>query len=97
MTVIRSRPTRKGFIRSGAGGGTRVLDFRNERGVLVVDDHDAVVTNRDADVAAGTLQHVHRAGDLDDFDLDFAEVLGLGRQVQGEKEARRIVFRMGRS
>ena len=46
-----------------------------ERGELIVDNHDAVVADRDADVAARSLKHVDRSRDFLDFDLDLAEIL----------------------
>ena len=68
-------------------------DLRGERGILIVDDDDAILTGRDADVSAGALEHVYRAGDLRDLDLDFAEIL---LREDGRGEARhRMNVRMG--
>ena len=51
------------------------LDFRSKRRILVVDDHDAVVACRDANISSSSLQHVNRAGNFLHLDLNFAEIL----------------------
>ena len=64
----------------------RGLNLVRQRRVLVVDDHDAVLADGRADVAARALQHVDVAGDLGDLDLHFAEVLVLSRgQAESKK------------
>ena len=60
----------------------RLFDLRRQRRELIVDDDDAVVAGRDADVAPGAGKHVHRAGGLRHLDLDFAEML-LGKEGGG--------------
>ena len=62
------------------------LDLRCQGRELVVDDDDAVLAGRDADVAARTGQHVDRAGHRLGLDLDLAEVLVLGKRGSGEEE-----------
>jgi hypothetical protein len=44
---------------------------------LIVNDYDAVVANRRADIPSSTLQDVDVTGHLCDLHLDFAEVLVL--------------------
>ena len=56
------------------------LIFGARRRELIVDDYDAVVAGRDADISSGTGEHVHRARDFLDLDLHLAEILlGEGR------------------
>ena len=69
----------------GAEGGDRGLDLGRERRELVVDQEDAVVADRDADVAARALQHVEAVGQLGRLDLDLAPVAVLGRRGQGQQ------------
>src|SRR5580700_2417167 len=69
----------------------RVLNLVGQRGVLVIDDDDAVVADRRANVSARALQHVNIASHSRDLHLHFAEVLflsgsqGTGEQTGGKK------------
>jgi hypothetical protein len=58
-----------------------------ERSVLIVNDHNAIIANRSANVAPGPGEHVNVAGDCRDFDLHLAEVLILS-QAQPRRETR---------
>mgnify|MGYP003694181695 CR=1 FL=1 len=51
------------------------LDFLSQRCVFIVDNYDAVLADRCANVSSRAFQHVDVARYLRDFDLDFAEVL----------------------
>ena len=77
---------------AGARALQRGADLVGERRELVVDDEDAVVARRDADVAARALQHVDVAGDLGRLDLHLREVPllrrgGAGGQRQQQERA----------
>jgi hypothetical protein len=61
------------------------LNLVGERGILVVNHDDAIVTYRSPDVAACALQHVYVAGDFNDLDLDFAEIVILGYCQRAEE------------
>ena len=68
----------------------RGLNLVSQRGVLVVDDHDAVIAYRSANVAASTLQHINVAGHFRDLHLYFAEVVVLSRgPAAGEQQTYR--------
>ena len=56
--------------------------------VPIVDDEDAVVARRDADVAATTDEHIDPLGYIDDLDLHVIEVLlsPRGRGCAGKKQ-----------
>src|SRR5271166_6305697 len=57
----------------------RGLNSVGQRGVLVVDDHDAVIANRCTDIpGAISLQHVHISANLRDPYLHLAEIFVLG-------------------
>src|SRR6185503_1817138 len=47
------------------------FDLVGKRCVLIVDDQNAVITYRDADVSAGALEHVHVAGNFRYLHLNF--------------------------
>jgi len=63
----------------------RFLDLWRQRRELVIDDHDAVFADRDADVASRSLQHIHGSGDLLDLDLHFAEITFLSDERHSEE------------
>ena len=65
----------------------RSPDLVGQRRELIVDDQDAVLAGRDADVAARAGQHVDRTGDVLGGDLDGREVL-LRRGRRGEESGR---------
>src|SRR5208283_4933682 len=57
----------------------RLLNSFRQRCVLIVDNHDAVIADRSANVASRSHQHINTAGDFRDFDLNFAEVMILSK------------------
>ena len=67
----------------------RGSNFRRERRELIVDDYDAVGAGRYADVAARSLKHVDRSGDLADLDFNFAEILLLREERSAEEKKER--------
>src|SRR5579862_476246 len=62
----------EGFVRDSFQGG---FDFWSERRELVVNNHDAIFTNRNANIPARALQHIDIACHLGDLDFHFAEIL----------------------
>src|ERR1035438_9521467 len=62
------------------------LNSVGERRVLIIDDNDAVVSNRSPNVASGSDQHVNAARHLRDFNLHFAEVLILKKKKKKKKK-----------
>ena len=58
-------------------------DFLGQRGILIVDEEDTVVSDRDADVAATPDEHVDALGHVYDLDLYVIEVL-LGESAGDE-------------
>ena len=77
--------------------GARIQFFQGGRNLvcqgckLIVDDQYSVRPDGDADVSAGTGQHVDIAGDLGGFNLDGGEIrlrlrgVGKGKQERGNK------------
>ncbi len=63
----------------------RYLNLFGQGGVLVVDDHDAIIANGCTNVSASTFQHIDVAGHSRDLHLYFADVLVLsGDQAAGK-------------
>ena len=58
-----------GFVSDAFQG---CLNFVRQRGVLVIDDDNAVLSYRSSNVSTCALQHVDRAGYMRDFHFDFA-------------------------
>ena len=63
----------------------RGADLVGQRRELIVDHQDAVVADEQADVAAGTFEHVDIARDVSTLDLDFGKV-ALGDGVTDQQE-----------
>jgi len=57
----------------------RGFDPIGQRRELIIDQDDAIVADREPDVAARALEHVNIAGNLADLDFYFVEVI-LGHQ-----------------
>src|SRR5206468_2360994 len=53
----------------------RGFDLFRKRRELIIDNDDAVLTDREADIPTLALQHVNIAANLADLDLYFAEVI----------------------
>src|SRR3954471_16536547 len=51
--------------------------------VLIINDDDAILANRRADIPARSLQQINVAGNLADLDLNFAEILVLSDEQGG--------------
>jgi len=62
----------------------RRLDLVGEGSVLVVDDHNTVITHGRGDIATSAFEHVDVAGNLGDFNLNLAVVLILRESNGGE-------------
>jgi len=63
------------------------FNLRSQRSKLVVNDHDAILADRNTNIPAGAFEHVDIAGDFGGFDLDVAEVLLGGSRELGAKQS----------